>query len=140
MFLKEQSNHTYSVSAYFIGKSLVDLPVESAVIIVYAAITYPLIGFATDSFAQFVSFTGTLILVAYAGQSIGLVVGSAVPNRALAATLAPLSIAPFILFTPYAIPRTSHVARRTVGGGRWAVGIGWCCRIVSLRTNEFDCI
>ena len=76
-------------------------------------------GFA-DSSSQFVTFIVAVVLIAHAGESLGLVgtrtvytvccthfgvaVGALVPNRMLSVILAPLAIAPFILFTPYGMP------------------------------------
>jgi hypothetical protein len=44
-----------------------------------------------------------IVLLAYAGQGIGLVVACGLGSRLLAMVVTPLAIAPFILFTPYAI-------------------------------------
>lgn len=81
-------------------------------------------GFA-DSSGQFFTFIVTVVLVAHAGESLGLVgeravvrlcfpcccsVGALVPNRMLSIILAPLAIAPFILFTPYGIPSVRNFA------------------------------
>ena len=43
------------------------------------------------------------MLLAYAGQGLGLVVSCAIRSRLLALVATPLAIAPFILFTPYAV-------------------------------------
>lgn len=52
---------------------------------------------------QFLKFTFLVLLLAFCGQSIGLVVSCAIESRMLAMIVAPLAIAPFILFTPYAV-------------------------------------
>lgn len=43
------------------------------------------------------------MLLAYAGQGIGLVVACGFTSRIMALIATPLAIAPFILFTPYAV-------------------------------------
>jgi hypothetical protein len=53
--------------------------------------------------AQFVRFTLLVVLLAYCGQGIGLVVSCGIASRMLAMVVTPLAIAPFILFTPYAV-------------------------------------
>jgi len=53
-----------------------------------------------ESFGRFLLL---LVLLAYAGQGIGLVVSCGIGSRMLAMLVAPLAIAPFILFTPYAV-------------------------------------
>jgi ABC-type multidrug transport system ATPase subunit len=133
VFLREQSNHLYSVSAYFIGKSSLDLPVESLVVLLYAAIAYNFIGFSPSQ-EQFGHFAGILILVAYAGQSLGLLIGSMVSSQSLAALLAPLSLAPFILFTPYAISSSAIPSYLT-----WikSVSVFWWA-FDALSINEFS--
>jgi hypothetical protein len=44
-----------------------------------------------------------ILLLAYCGQGIGLVVSCGIASRMLAMIVTPLAIAPFILFTPYAV-------------------------------------
>jgi hypothetical protein len=44
-----------------------------------------------------------VVLLAYAGQGVGLVVACGFASRMLALIVTPLAIAPFILFTPYAV-------------------------------------
>lgn len=48
-----------------------------------------------------------LVLLAYAGQGIGLIVSCGIASRMLAMIVTPLAIAPFILFTPYAVSLSS---------------------------------
>lgn len=62
--------------------------------------------FSSDSSASAASFGRFLLLIvllAYAGQGIGLVVACGLASRILALIVTPLAIAPFILFTPYAV-------------------------------------
>jgi len=53
--------------------------------------------------AAFLRFLMLVVLLAYAGQGVGLVVACGFASRMLALIVTPLAIAPFILFTPYAV-------------------------------------
>jgi hypothetical protein len=57
----------------------------------------------TTSGEQFAKFMLLILLLAYCGQGIGLVVSCGITSRVLAMIVTPLAIAPFILFTKYAV-------------------------------------
>lgn len=61
----------------------------------------PLWSDPSASGSQFGKFMFLLVLLAYAGQGIGLIVSCGIASRMLAMIVTPLAIAPFILFTPY---------------------------------------
>jgi len=103
VFLREQSNNMYPVSAYFLAKVLIILPWLVTISFLFCSIVYPMMGLAPGA-SHFFKFVVSVTLVALSGQAFGLVVACSVPTRILAVTLAPLCIAPFILFTPYALP------------------------------------
>ena len=108
VFLREQRSAMYRVSAYFIARTAVDALPTLVCSVVFVCVSYFLMGLAT-SVPQVLYFLLVEVLIAYCGQSIGLVVACAVPERLLAMILTPLSIAPFIVFTPYALPYPNSV-------------------------------
>ena len=108
VFMREQRSSMYSVSAYFIARTAVDAPPTLVCSVVFVCVSYFLMGLSV-SVGQVLYFLLVVVLLAYCGQSIGLVVACAVPERLLAMILTPLSIAPFIVFTPYALPYPDSV-------------------------------
>ena len=108
VFMREQRGRVYFVSAYFLARTLVDVPPTLVCSLVFVCSSYFLMGLSLSAF-QFAYFLLTVLLIAFCGQSMGLVVACAVPDRLLAMILTPLSIAPFIIFTPYALPYADSV-------------------------------
>jgi len=101
-YMMERQNNVYGVIDYFVAKTLVDIPNTALVSFVFAAMVYPMIGFAA-TWEQFWIFALVMVCLAFNGQSLGLIVGSAVKEKKMATILAPCVISPFILFTPYAM-------------------------------------
>lgn len=101
-FMLEKSNRVYGAVDYFIAKTLVDIPSTAVVCLIFSALVYYAIGLAA-TWLQFFVFTVIIVCLAFNGQSLGLIVGSAVREKRLATILAPCVISPFILFTPYAM-------------------------------------
>ena len=57
--------------------------------------------------ASFGRFLLLLVLLAYTGQGVGLVVACGFASRMLAVVVSPVAIAPFIVMTPYAVKMSS---------------------------------
>jgi len=91
------------VEAYFLARTSVDVLPTAVCSVVFVVCCYFLMGFAL-TVGQVLYFLLIVLLIAYTGQSLGLVVACVVRERLLAMILTPLSIAPFIVFTPYALP------------------------------------
>ena len=108
VFMREQSARLYDVSAYFVARTAVDVLPTLACSLLFVLVAYWLMGLAA-AWSQWAYFVLMVLLLAYTGQSIGLVVACAVPERLLAMVLTPLAIAPFIVFTPYALPYADSV-------------------------------
>lgn len=100
LFLHEYVGKLYPVWAFYLAKSLVDVPVNAIGSAVFALIVHGMAGLREDTLAGFVLIT---VLVGAAGQSIGLAVAAASPTRTIGVVLAPLTIAPFILMAPYSV-------------------------------------
>jgi ABC-type multidrug transport system ATPase subunit len=103
VFLLEQETQMYSVAAYFTGKMLVDLPIFAAGTAVSSILVYLMTGLAL-SWVQFVNFQLIVLLVAFSGQAIGLIVAAAASTIENATLFTPLIISPSILITSYAFP------------------------------------
>ena len=108
VFIREQRGGMYWVSAYFVARTLVDVLPTLVCSLVFVCVSYFLMGLAMSGF-QFAYFLLIVLLIAYCGHSMGMVVACAVSDRLSAMILTPLSIAPFIVFTPYALPYPNSV-------------------------------
>jgi hypothetical protein len=69
----------------------------------YALAIYALIGFVWNV-GKIVHFVLVLLLVSYVGEGVGLLIGAICATRMLAVIVAPMAIAPTILFSRYALP------------------------------------
>ena len=103
VFLREQRARLYGVEAYFLARTSVDVLPTALCSLVFVLCCYFLMDFGLTA-GQVFYFLLVVLLIAYTGQSLGLVVACLVRERLLAMILTPLSIAPFIVFTPYALP------------------------------------
>ncbi|KJE96047.1 hypothetical protein CAOG_06421 [Capsaspora owczarzaki ATCC 30864] len=98
VFLRERSSGAYRVSAYFLAKSLAELPVQMAIPVIYATIIYWLMGL-NSSAAAFFTFVANVVAVIICAQSLGLVVSAAAPSLAVANAIAPIITIAFLLFS-----------------------------------------
>ena len=103
VFLREQRTRMYAVEAYFLARTSVDVLPTAVCSLLFVLCCYFLMGFGL-TVEQVLYFLLIVLLVAYTGQSLGLLVACLVRERLLAMIVTPLSIAPFICFTPYALP------------------------------------
>jgi len=103
LFLKEQGSNMYSVSAYFYGKSMTELPTLIVFPFVYSCIVYWIIGFNNYSPAKFFIFAAFMILQSTAGNAVGLLAGCMFSDPRVAAGIAPMAIMPLMIFAGYYI-------------------------------------
>jgi ATP-binding cassette subfamily G (WHITE) protein 2 len=103
VFMNEQSSRSYSVIPYFISKLLIDVPILTICIFMFSIITYFPIKL-TLAFDRFIIYCLVLESVSLIGHGLGLIVASVVPSPSMAVLFAPMTIAPFILFSHIAIP------------------------------------
>lgn len=104
VYLREQHSSAYRPSAYFLAKAIFSLPVAAGSCLLFSVFVYPICGFQSGA-EKFFRFTMTLSLCSFVGQGAGLLVGACVSSKAKAAILSPLSLAPIVLFTKYAVPK-----------------------------------
>jgi len=95
VFLREYSSNMYSVIAYFMSKTIVEMITSLVQNIVYFGILYWVLGFRASYFELVVATW----LLALAAGSLALFVGCAVTSANSAIQLAPLITVPQILFS-----------------------------------------
>ena len=102
VFIREYSNGAYSVFVYFCSKILVEYPFQIVIPVVIAASSYFAVGLQATGL-KFAVFCVSLVMVNLCGTNIGLMLSSAFRDVAVALSLAPLFVLPFMLFSGFFI-------------------------------------
>ena len=85
---KELGAGTYRLVSYFSAKTLVSVPFETVIAMIFSVIIYNMIGFQANA-AKFFLFMVTLILVNLTSDMVGFICGVITKARAPAACAAP---------------------------------------------------
>lgn len=101
VFLREVNNNMYSVSSYFFGKVIAELPVSILTPVIFGCIVYFAIGLNTVHAYIFFIYLGILILLYSAAGSYALIISTIFSDKQLAVTLTPVLIIPFMLFAGF---------------------------------------
>lgn len=112
VFLREVNNNMYSVSAYFFGKVIAELPATILTPVIYGCIVYFSIGLNTVYAYKFPTYrkchlrskyyiVGLLILIYSASGAYALIISTLFADKQLAVTLTPILIIPFMLFAGF---------------------------------------
>jgi ABC-type multidrug transport system permease subunit len=133
VFLRELANNMYSVTNYYLAKTLSEAPVLFFTPILFSCIVYFKIGL-TITGHQFGYFYLTLSLITQCAASFGYLLSSVFDNEASAAQIAPIFIMPFVLF-----------GGQFINPDNFPKWIGWFQYISPIRygleslvVNEFD--
>lgn len=97
VFLREYSTGTYSCSAYFLSKGLVEVALAFVQNLVAYALVYPLLELQGD----FISLVACAWALGIASSSVAVVLGASVPDVRAVAELAPAVFVPQILFAGF---------------------------------------
>ena len=96
LFTRERNLHMYRTTAYFLSKTLVELPVQVALSLLLGSIGYYMVGLQ-PSLSHFARFSLGLCLLALASNSMGQILGAIAPSPVFAVMLSPLCVIPFML-------------------------------------------
>lgn len=99
VFLREYSTNHYSVLPYFLSRFAVECVVTFLQVLMQLLAAYFLMALNL----RFIVFLAINFIVAIASTSIGVLIGSAVEDPAVAAELMPLMIVPQLLFSGFFI-------------------------------------
>uniref|UniRef100_A0A0A9XMA8 ATP-binding cassette sub-family G member 2 n=1 Tax=Lygus hesperus TaxID=30085 RepID=A0A0A9XMA8_LYGHE len=80
LFLREKQKRIYDTSAYFIGRTIVDMGLQTVLAIIFGAFAYPMVGLQ-GSFKKFLQYTLCLILIGQSTHSYALIVASVIPYQ-----------------------------------------------------------
>lgn len=89
VFLREQANKMYSVTAYYLAKVLADLPLQLITPIVFTVIVYFGIGMTIEA-SKFFYFYLILMLLTQCAASFGYFMSSIFNREETAVSLAPI--------------------------------------------------
>lgn len=101
VFLREVNGGMYSVSAYFFAKIVSEFPLSVIIPILYSVICYFAIGLNTASASKFFMFAFILFMLYAAAGAYGLILSVLFSDIALAISLTPVVIIPFMLFAGF---------------------------------------
>ncbi|KAJ2809400.1 hypothetical protein H4R20_000125 [Coemansia guatemalensis] len=97
VFVREWRSGYYGLPAYFASKNIVELPIQVILPIIYACISYWLLGLRHDG-GRFLIYTVTCIVLNLCGFSFGLLLASLFRNMATILAALPAMFLPFLLF------------------------------------------
>ncbi|BET03387.1 ATP-Hypothetical protein cassette sub-family G (WHITE) member 2 [Nesidiocoris tenuis] len=100
VFLREHYNGMYRVDAYFLSKTLVELPVHIILPIVYVSVMYYMVNL-NPSYERFLWHALVQVTVANIGTSFGYFIGIITNDLSLALNCATPMIIPLILFSGF---------------------------------------
>lgn len=105
VLLKEYRNGWYSLSTYFMGRTLADLPVPTMNVIMAIAISYHLTGQPVSAYGlRFISVAMLTTLATLVAQTQGLMFGALLMNAPQSAVfVAPASTAPLVVVSGFLI-------------------------------------
>lgn len=100
VFLKEEGSRLYSTWMFYLSRTVVELPFLILVPLLYSIILYWMVGLSNTA-GQFFTFYFISFLISFAGNSLGLMLGSSVKDAKLITVLTPVIILPFVLFSGF---------------------------------------
>jgi ABC-type multidrug transport system permease subunit len=96
MIWKERAAGSHRLSAYFLSKSIAELPIRLLLPFLFLSISYPMVNM-NPSPSIFFAMAGTQLLVALAGESVGLLIGTITMDLEKALMLATVTGMTFML-------------------------------------------
>jgi ABC-type multidrug transport system permease subunit len=103
LFIREYHKQIYATSSYFLGRTIIDVIMQTVLSVLFGSLAYPMVGLR-PSFMTFVKYTICLIMVAQGTHSYALVLGAIIPYRTVALMLSPVVMVPFLTVSGFLAP------------------------------------
>lgn len=88
----------YGVASYFLGKTISALPLDIFFPTLISVLPYWMVGFNTLQASRFFLHWVVVVGLCFCASSMGLFLGSMLPNPEIAVSTAPVLVIPFMLF------------------------------------------
>lgn len=98
--MREAKSRLYQASAYFLGKTIAELPLFFVIPSVFVSICYPMIGLR-EGWNYYLICLGIVVLVANVATSFGYMISCASSSISMALSIAPPIVIPFLIFGGY---------------------------------------